>query len=109
MQRMNMQRTTPIMLASVLTAALAACSSLQPPAGEPDRRAAQSGECRVEPVQWAVGEEASPTITGRIWRESHAGLLRPIAPGQAVRHDHRADRVNVDVDADNRITRIWCG
>lgn len=109
MQRMNMQPMKWIVTAAAMSTALTACSSLQPPPGEPDRRAARSGECRAEPVQWAIGEDASSATTGRIWRESHAGLLRPIAPGQAVRHDHRTDRVNVDVDADNRIIRVWCG
>jgi hypothetical protein len=42
-------------------------------------------------------------------RESGAGQLRPIAPGQATTRDLRPDRVNVFVDASNAIVRITCG
>ena len=45
----------------------------------------------------------------RVWRESGAGLIRPIAPGQAVTRDFRADRVNVHIDRDNRISAVSCG
>lgn len=90
-------------------ALLAACAGLQPPPGAPAERAAHSGACHAEPVQWAIGADAGTEVTGRIWRESHAGLIRPIAPGQAVTRDHRPDRINVEIDADNVIRRIWCG
>jgi len=45
----------------------------------------------------------------RIWRESGAGLIRPIGPDQAVTRERRNDRVDVEIDADNRIVRITCG
>ena len=45
----------------------------------------------------------------RVWRESHAGLIRPIAPGQPITKDLRPDRVNVELDANNRIVRVHCG
>ena len=48
-------------------------------------------------------------VMARVWRESGAGLIRPIAPGQAVTRDFRADRVNVHIDRDNRITAVSCG
>ena len=101
-----MPRTACILLGTCL---VAACSSLQPEPGEPDRRAAHSGACRADAVQWAVGQPATAEVSGRVWRESHAGLLRPIAPGQAVRQDHRPDRINLEVDRDNVILRAWCG
>lgn len=34
---------------------------------------------------------------------------RVIPPNAAVTMDHRPDRLNVDVDADGVITRLWCG
>ena len=89
--------------------AIAGCSSLQPDPGRPGERAAASGACHAEPVQWAIGEEATQQTMARVWRESHAGLIRPIAPDQAVTADFRQDRVNVELDADNRIVRIRCG
>ncbi len=34
---------------------------------------------------------------------------RIIPPGTAVTQDYRPERLNIDVDAQGRITRIWCG
>ncbi|QIE45429.1 hypothetical protein G5B38_07790 [Pseudohalocynthiibacter aestuariivivens] len=35
--------------------------------------------------------------------------LRIIAPDSAVTLDHRLDRLNIDVDDQGVITRVWCG
>lgn len=94
------------LLASI---ALAACSSVQPDPGTPGRNAAAAGACNAGPVAWAVGQQAEQDVMARVWRESGAGLIRPIAPGQAVTRDFRADRVNVHIDRDNRITAVSCG
>ena len=85
------------------------CSSLQPPPGAPDERAAASGTCHADKVQWAIGEQATQDVTARVWRESHAGLIRPIAPDQPVTRDYRQDRINIDIDAGNVIRKAWCG
>ncbi len=106
---MAMQRLRSAPLAIAAAAALAGCTSLQPDPGRPGAAAAQSGACHAEAVQWAVGEDASQDIMGRVWRESQAGLIRPISPGQAVTRDYRRDRVNVELDAGNRILRVYCG
>lgn len=98
-----------VITACIATLAVSACTSLQPDAGKPGERAAASGTCHADPVQWAVGEEATQPTMGRVWRESGAGLIRPIAPGQPITKDLRPDRVNVELDANNRITRIHCG
>ena len=34
---------------------------------------------------------------------------RIIPPGTAITMDYSADRVNFDLDAGGRITRVWCG
>ena len=83
--------------ATGLALLLAACSSIQPDPGAPGRAGAAAGACHAEAVM------------ARVWRESGAGLIRPIAPGQAVTRDFRADRVNVHIDRDNRITSVSCG
>lgn len=93
----------------VLAVLLGGCAGLQPDAGRPGEAAAQSGACRADPVQWAIGQDASQDTMARVWRESHAGLIRPIAPGQAITREYRADRVNVELDRDNRIVRVYCG
>jgi len=103
-----MSMRTPI-LASLVTL-LAACAppqSLQPASGGP--AIAGDGTCHAERVAWAIGEKAVQNTMARVWRESGAGLIRPIAPGQAVTRDFRPDRVNVRIDGDNVITGIDCG
>ncbi|MDP3198142.1 I78 family peptidase inhibitor [Tabrizicola sp.] len=34
---------------------------------------------------------------------------RLIGPDTAVTEDYRPDRLNIDIDAGGRITRLWCG
>lgn len=88
---------------------LSACAS-SPPSAQGDAPAApHSGTCVAENVQWAVGQEATQATMGRVWRESGAGLIRPIGPKQAVTMDYRPDRVNVELDAANIITKVGCG
>ena len=94
------------LLASIV---LAACSSVQPDPDTPGRNAAAAGACNAGPVAWAVGQQAEQDVMARVWRESGAGLIRPIGPGQVVTRDFRPDRVNVEIDANNTITRITCG
>lgn len=38
-----------------------------------------------------------------------AGPVRMIPPGSAVTMDYFAGRLNVDLDEDGTITRLWCG
>ncbi len=99
-----------LLSATCLGLLLAACAppqSLQPASGGPT--IAGDGTCQAEGLEWAIGEKATQDTMARLWRESGAGLIRPIAPGQAVTRDYRRDRVNVRIDDDNAITGIDCG
>lgn len=96
-------------IVSLILCALSACAAWQPAPGAPQARAAASGTCHAEPVQWAVGQVATPAVTGRVWRESHAGLIRPLRPEQTVGRDMRPDRVTLELDRDNTIKRVYCG
>jgi hypothetical protein len=103
-----MRLQTPIFAClALLLAACAPPQALQPASGGPT--IAGNGTCKAEGLGWAVGQAATQETMGRIWRESGAGLIRPIAPGQAVTRDYRRDRVNVHVDDGNVITGIDCG
>ena len=99
-----------------LIAVLAACASTppEPPAtgavtggNQPAR--AGTGKCNADAVQWAIGQPNNQANFDRIWKESGAGLVRPISPNQAVTMDYREDRVNIHLDAANKIVRISCG
>ena len=99
-----------LLIAALLSPALAACSSLaslQPAEAGPAK--VGDGRCDAAPVAWAVGRKAEQEVMRKVWQQSGAGLIRPIAPDQAVTMDFREDRINVHLDADNTITRLECG
>jgi hypothetical protein len=96
----------PALLATTL---LAACSSVQPDPGAPGHFGSAAGACNADPVAWAVGKQADQETMRRVWHESGAGLIRPIGPSTAVTRDFRPDRVNVEIDRNNTITRVSCG
>lgn len=92
---------------SLFLAACAPAQSLQPASGGPT--IAGDGTCKVDGLEWAVGKKATQEVMARIWRDSGSGLIRPIAPDQAVTRDYRADRINVHIDDDNVIGGVDCG
>lgn len=98
------------LIAILLLPALAACTSIEPllPA-EAGPTVKGDGRCDAAPVSWALGQKADEQVMKKVWQQSGAGLIRPIAPGQAVTLDFREDRINVHVDAGNTITRLECG
>ena len=101
-----------LVLASVCVAVatLAACASsapLQPASGGP--AVTGDGTCHADRVAWAVGKNADEATMKAVWKQSGSGLIRPIAPGQAVTRDFRPDRINVHLDAGNVITKVVCG
>ncbi|WP_237642525.1 I78 family peptidase inhibitor [Stenotrophomonas panacihumi] len=94
----------------VLVFGLAACAppkSMQPESPGPQVRS--DGACHADRVAWAVGQPSDQQVMARVWKESGAGLIRPIAPGQAVTRDFKPDRINVYVDGGNVITKLDCG
>lgn len=99
--------------AACLVGAMAGLSACAPPkALQPDSPGPQiggSGSCQADKVAWAVGQTSNEQVFARVWKESGAGLIRPIAPGQAVTRDFKPDRLNVRLDANNVITGVDCG
>jgi hypothetical protein len=93
--------------ATLLVAGCAPPASLQPASAGP--QIAGDGACNADPVAWAIGQPATQEVLGKVWKQSGAGLLRPLAPGQAATRDYRPDRINVDIDAANLITGVRCG
>ena len=57
---------------------------------------------------WAVGQTADEATLKRLSSESGAGLVNPIGPTTAVKHDTRSDRLRVYIDAQNQITAARC-
>lgn len=92
-------RALPIALAAM---ALSACVST------PGPQVAGSGTCKDAALGWAVGQPADEANLRRLSSESGAGLVNPIGPTTAVKHDTRSDRLRVYIDAQNRITAARC-
>lgn len=78
---------------------LAACAS------HDTRKAAQ---CDDSQLGWAVGQPGDEANLARLWKESGAGLMNPIAPTTVVKRDSRPDRLRVYLDKDNVITAARC-
>ena len=65
--------------------------------------------CQADKGQWAVGQTADETLVAKIQADTRSERVRVIKPGMAVTMDYREDRLNLDVDADNRVTVVRCG
>lgn len=60
----------------------------------------------------SCGAGALQALVGRPAAEVQENLpegARIIPPGSAVTQDHRPDRLNVDLDENGVISRLWCG
>ena len=88
-----------------LCLALAACQpTLQeaPYPGTPDQ--ANLSPCGGELVTALIGQDIATLPANGSW-----GTLRVISPGMAVTEDFSETRLNVMIDAQNRITGASCG
>jgi hypothetical protein len=80
-----------------------------PKEGEIPTRDDQRFACDAAPVQAMVGQVATQALGTEAVRASGARTMRWIRPGEAVTMDYRTDRLNMHLDAQNRVTRITCG
>jgi len=93
---------------SVLAAAAllsAGCTTPSETAPVPPENAA----CNAAAAQRLAGRDGSPAVAQEAQRLAGAGTVRFLRPGQVVTIEYRADRLNLHVDARNRIARIICG
>ena len=66
-------------------------------------------DCNAAPAQGLIGRQASPALAQEAQRLSRAGAVRFLRPGQIVTMEFRADRLNLHLDARDRVERIVCG
>lgn len=76
--------------------------------GEPPVRGG-GGSCDAVAAQMLVGRDASTEVGAEALRLSGASTLRWLQPGQMVTMEFREGRVNVEIDAANRVVAIRCG
>ena len=65
--------------------------------------------CVMERLGPLVGRARSEALGAEARRLSGAGRLRWIRPGDAVTMDYRTDRLNVHLDARDRVEHFSCG
>ncbi len=94
-------------ISSFVAVALTSCSSVMPADGGP--QISGDGSCHADRVAWAVGKPGDEDTIKRVWKESGAGLFRPVSPDRTMTRDYRPDRINVYLDANNIITQVNCG
>jgi hypothetical protein len=56
-----------------------------------------------------LGQLADDSVVAKVRTDTTSDRMRVIKPGMAVTMDFREDRVNVEVDADNRVIAVRCG
>jgi len=83
--------------------ALAGCAP-QPQPTPPAMRA-----CNAAPAQGLIGRQASAALAQEAQRLGRAGAVRFLRPGEVVTMEFRADRLNIHLDAQEKVERIACG
>ncbi len=99
--------STRILLPVFAALAVSACSATT--TGEPPVTSLPGFEpgadaCGAQERAYLIGQPI-----GEIDLDSLARTVRPIRPGQPVTMDHSPFRLNLDLDGDGIIVRIWCG
>lgn len=103
---------TRIVLAALLATGCARAGAVEEAgAPVPDEAVPVRGEgdCDAAPAQGLIGRAATPELGQEALRLTRARTLRWIQPGGVVTMDYRTDRLNVELDAGNRVTGMRCG
>lgn len=95
-------------MASLLT--LAACTS-GAPVDDPQKAAGPSTEasCNAKSAQDFVGQPFGNDTLARVQAAAGAREVRLLRPDSVITKDFKVGRVNVVVDASQRIVRVHCG
>ena len=106
-----MRKKTPSLLAVAAGAVfLAGCAAQAPaPAPAPAARAEPVYQCNADGARFAVGQPLTPQLEAAARVRSGAGVVRALKPGEAVTMELNGGRLNLDVDARNRVTDVRCG
>lgn len=80
----------------------------------PDAATAPAGApgetpCDTEAVQSLIGTQGSETVYAKAMQDAGAKAHRALGPTDMATMDFRPDRLNIDLDADGKITGFRCG
>ena len=68
-----------------------------------------AGQCDASAAQDLVGRMARGDLGAEALARTGARTIRWIQPNSAVTMDYRMDRLNIELDGNNRVTAIRCG
>jgi hypothetical protein len=71
--------------------------------------AVEMGECSAAGAQSLIGDRKSEALGQKAMKLTGTVVIRWIMPGQPVTMDYRTDRLNMELDAKERVIRITCG
>ena len=90
----------------IALAMMAACAPVPPAEADSPEG---GGKCDAAPVQSLLGQQRSETLGNDAKRRAGAARLRWIEKGAAVTMDYSETRLNIQLDGQNRIVKIYCG
>ena len=93
----------------VVALALGGCIPAASPPESTPPPPAEAGACNAAPAQGLIGRQSSPSLAEEARRLSGARVWRWLRPGQIVTMEYRADRLNLHLDAQDKVERINCG
>lgn len=67
------------------------------------------GRCDATQAQSLVGHLLTDALRSQVQHDTAAQRLRVIAPGQSVSPQFDGERLNIDVDGQQRVTGVRCG
>ncbi|HEX9933414.1 MAG TPA: I78 family peptidase inhibitor [Allosphingosinicella sp.] len=100
-----------IFLATTAAATLLiGCATAAPPAPPEEQPVPEhgAGSCNAEAARGLVGRQRSDAVGAEALRLSGARTLRWLAPDSLYTMDLRQDRINIDVNANGRVTGLRC-
>lgn len=65
--------------------------------------------CSTAGLGGMVGQQATTQLGAEAMRIANARTIRWIRPGDAVTMDYRFDRLNINLDSQNRVSGFACG
>lgn len=98
-----MRLSTSLVL-GMLTTISAACATSQTEIPE-----AGSAGCDAAKVQHLIGTSADGDLAAKAVHLSGASSMRWLRPGQIVTMEYRADRLNMQLDDQNKVVAARCG
>jgi hypothetical protein len=105
-----------ILFASASAVLLLGACGAAPPAAAPlsaapalPPLAPAAGRCNADAGQFALGQTYTESIAEAVRSRSGARIARPLRPGQVVTREYAADRINITLDAADRVMGVGCG